>query len=204
VGGPAVPTLKDLRCPTCAGRLAVAPSVDPLTVCLSCAADHRFFVMPEFDTQTRRGAITERFPELEGTPVEAVVTFWLTDARVRPALNEQLAELLRTVVDGRRLKDSPPFSRCAICGEPLTLHEQPDIWVVGLQCKNTHRWASRGGLLFGRVGDARLTLHAELSEDAATQLIRGWLNDRRDLKPQLHKSLRRVLESWPPLRESAS
>jgi len=204
VGSAPVPEAEDLHCPTCAGQLAVTPSADPLAVCLACAADHRFFVMPVYDTQTRHDAVTERFAELEGKPTETVATFWLSDTRARPALNEQLAELLRTVIEGRRLKERPTFSHCPICGERLTHYEQPDIWVAGLQCQNTHQWVLRGGRLFGRVGDARLTLHAELSDEMASQLIRAWLNDGRDLKPQLHESVRRVLESWPPLRDSAS
>ena len=203
MGAATSPELGKLHCPTCGEPLAVTPSADPLATCLACSADHRFFVMPERRTQSGDAALM-RLPGLDEKPPKAVAAFWLSDRKARSALNEQLAELLRTVIDSRRLKHAPSFWRCPICGEGLSEYEQPDIWIQELRCVNSHVWASRGGRLEDISGDARLTLHAELAEDVTRQLMIGWLKDRHELKPQLHASVRRVFESWLSERDNAS
>jgi hypothetical protein len=200
-----MPEVNELRCPTCGDALAASPCADHLALCLSCSAGHRFFVIPEsppaVETPT---AASMQLPRLSGKSPEVVAAFWLSDDEARSLLNEQLAELLRAIIENRRVPNEPSFSRCPLCGDALCEYEQPDIWVQGLRCSNSHSWASRGSRLYGIAGGTRFTLHAELSDMTVAQLIAGWLQGNRALDSQLHDSVRRVLESWPLFGKSAT
>ena len=134
-------------------------------------------------------------PQLNGQSPEAVASFWLSDPSARSFLNEQLGVLLRAILENRQVPDEPSFSYCPLCAEALSEYEQPDIWVVGLRCRNAHSWFSREGRLHGTVDGRRFTLYAEASDATIAQLIAGWLEGKPQLEPQLHPSVRRVLQS---------
>lgn len=189
-----LPDVTDLRCPGCARALARAQCADPLAVCLSCPAGHRFFLPPVSPpaADTSRAA-TLHLPDLEGRSPRAVAAFWLSNPAARSVLNGQLADLLRVVLEDRRVTDVPAFSFCPLCGEALAEYEQPDIWVVGLRCVKAHAWASRGGRLEGVFGGSGLSLHSEAPDSTVARLVAGWLRGNPHLEPQLHESVRRVL-----------
>jgi hypothetical protein len=189
-----VPASNELRCPACRGALATAPCADPLAKCLSCSAGHRFFLAPESQAADTARAPSLRFPHLDGQPPRTVAAFWLSDPSARSALNEQLAELLRAILEDRRVAAAPEFSYCPLCGEALSEHEQSDVWMVSLRCPNAHDWDSRGGRLFGVVGGSRFTLHAEAPDSTIARLVAGWLGGNPHLEPQLNESVRQVLK----------
>jgi hypothetical protein len=200
-----LPEPLDWRCPACREALVASECADPFAACISCSAGHRFFVMPESplagETASAAGM---HFPQLEGQPVEVVAAFWLAESAARSALNEQLAELLRIIIENRRVSIELPFSYCPVCGDELSEYQQPDIWVQGLRCSQGHSWASRGGRLFSIVAGARLRLHAEPSDATVARLIVGWLKGKPRLDPQLHESVRRALGRSPLSPKSAA
>jgi hypothetical protein len=122
-----------------------------------------------------------------------VASFWLHDPAAREVLNEQLAELLRVIVEGRDVSAEAEFAYCLVCGSPFTKYDQDDIWVQGLRCDQEHLWVVRGGRLFCSFLGQPFGLHSEPSEHVVKQLVRGWLNQNPLLEPQLHESVRRVL-----------
>ncbi len=191
-----LPEWGQLWCPACRRPLTGAQCVDPFARCLACSAGHRFFVTPEAPpaADTSRAASIS-LPQLEDMSPLAIAAFWLSDPEARSVLNEQLAELLRAILEDRRILSQPSFSHCPLCGEVLLEHEQPDIWVVGLRCSNGHAWASRGGGLGGFLSGSRFSLHAEAPDSTVAQLIAGWLKGNPQLQRQLHSSVRRVLET---------
>ena len=205
MGAARSPEQLKLHCPTCGDELVPSRSGDPLALCLACRAKHRFFIMPKPPSAAATSnAASMRLPHLAGRSPDAVSAFWLSDKAARSVLNEQLAELLRVAVENRRVPYESAFVQCPLCGERLAEYEQPDVWVQGLRCPNSHSWASRGSRLYGMAQGSRLTLHGELSDTTIAQLIQGWLKGNRALDSQLHDSVRRVLESSPLLRERAS
>ena len=181
-------------CPSCRGELSPSATVDPFAVCLSCPTGHRFFVMPEAPLALETAkASSSRFPELEHREPQQVATFWLSDPAARSILNEQLAELLRIILEASARSDSLRFSYCPICGGALSEYEQPDIWVRGLRCSEGHAWAERGGRLGCVLAGIRVGLCAEPSEAVVRQLVSGWLNGNPHLDSNLHDSVRQVL-----------
>jgi len=184
------------HCPSCGGGLTRSVTADPWAICLSCPADHRFFVMPAapLALETARAA-SAHFPELEGRQPAEIASFWLSDPFCRSILNEQLAELLRAILEARPRSDSPRFLRCPLCGTELSEYDQPDVWVRGLRCARDHTWAERGGRLDGVVTSAPFSLRAEPSDGVVRQLVAGWLSGNPQLGSDLHESVRNVLAS---------
>ena len=189
--------LAECYCPECGGDLAPAKTVDPWAICLSCQAGHRFFVMPEPPHYGEGAeASSAQFPQLKGKGPEAVATFWLTDPAARSMLNEQLAELLRVILEASSVSASLSFSYCPFCGGALTEYEQPDIWVRGLRCPSNHSWAERGGRLSCLLRGFAYRIHTELSDKVARQAVSAWLGGNPHLDPNLHESVRWVLADW--------
>jgi hypothetical protein len=168
-----------------------------MAVCLACPAGHRFFVMPEgpLAVETAKAA-SAQFPELEHLRPEQVAAFWLSDSVARSILNEQLAELLRVILEARSRSNSLHFSYCPICGGGLSEYVQPDIWVRGLRCSQGHSWAERGGRLGCALGSTRFGLCAEPSESVVRQLVSCWLKGNPQLDTNLHRSVRQVLAAY--------
>jgi hypothetical protein len=189
----------EIHCPSCGDHLVQRKSADPWAICLICNRDHRFFIMPQSPlaafTATAAG-IT--FPEIDGLSTPAIASFWLSDARARSVLNDQLALLLRAIVESRSILDEPDFSFCLICGEVLEEYERPlDLYMKGLRCQSGHRWALRGGRLISAMETVELGLQAEYSDAVVSQLIAAWLRRDPHLEPNLHDSLRQVLLRSP-------
>ena len=196
----------ELHCPSCGDHLVSRKSADPWAICLVCSRDHRFFIMPPGPlaafTATAAG-IT--LPEIGGLSTLAIASFWLSDPRARWVLNDQLAILLRAIVESRRILDEPHFSFCPICGEAVEEYERPlDLYMRGLRCQNDHRWALRGGRLFSTMETVTLELQAEYSDAVVSQLIAAWLKRDPHLEPNLHDSVRQVLLSSPLCPQGAT
>jgi len=187
---------EECYCPSCGSILRPIETVDPWAVCLSCTADHRFFVLPTpplaADSATAASAC---FPQATGQDFDAVAYFWLSESEARSILNEQLAELLRVILEGRSLSKKLPFLHCPICSGPLSAYEQPDIWVQGLCCPEGHTWASRGGRLMCVFGRDHFILHREPSDEVVRQLVVGWLKGFPVTDSNLPESVRAVLRN---------
>jgi hypothetical protein len=185
-------------CPSCGNYLAPGKCADPWAICLVCKHGHRFFILPEPPLAVHSTtAASLNFPEINNRPPEVIASFWLSEPTARSALNEQLAQLLRAILEARHVLDEPCFSFCPICGETLAEYDQRDNWVQGLCCTGGHPWALRGGRLFSVIGGIHLELHAEAPDPVISQLIAGWLKGSPDFESTLHESIRRVLTSSP-------
>jgi len=183
-------------CPSCGKLLVSARCLDPWAISLVCLGSHRFFVMPETPLAWQTAmAASLPLPHLDSWAPQDVASFWLADPTVRPMLNEQLAQLLRTILEARQVSDNPNFSFCPLCGGPLAEYEQPDIWVRGLRCLNGHSWAERGGCIYCKIDGVLFRLHAEDPDKTTSQLIAAWLKRHPHLDTNLHESVRRVLLS---------
>jgi len=183
-----------MHCLACASRLDLLECVDPFAACLSCINGHRYFALPEspLATDVERASSIE-LPGLQGLSPEGIASFWLSDSSARASLNEQLAILLRVFLEGRHLPSEPPLSFCPSCGDALEAFEQPNIWVQAVRCASRHEWASRGSRICGFFHQSWVVLQSEPSDTVVAELVRGWLKGRPELDPQLHKSLRSVL-----------
>jgi len=139
MGAARSPEQLKLHCPTCGDELVPSRSGDPLVLCLACRAKHRFFIVPKPPSAAATSnAASMRLPHLAGQSPDTVAAFWLSDKAARSVLNEQLAELLRVAVENRRVPYDTSFVQCPLCGERLAEYEQPDVWVQGLRCPNSH------------------------------------------------------------------
>ena len=191
--------LVELHCPSCADHLVPRKSADPWALCLVCNRDHRFFIMPPGPLAAFTAtAASITLPEISGPSTPAIASFWLSDPRTRWVLNEQLALLLRAIIESRRISDEPRFSFCPICGAALEEYERPlDLYMKGLRCQSDHLWALRGGRLLSATVTVKLELQGEYSDAVVSQLIASWLKRDPHLEPNLHDSVRQVLLSSP-------
>jgi hypothetical protein len=198
--------MPSLHCPACGQPLHAAPCADPRTTCLFCPRDHRYFVLPEERPLAQESATASaaKFPVLAGKPPAEVASFWLSDPHARSILNEQLAELLRTILDGRTAAAEHDPCYCPRCARPLSDHEPPDAWIWAFRCSRGHRWHYRSRALWavpgrrpaGSDAPAEIKLHEEMTKATAVQLVKCWLNGNRLLASNLHKSVARVLNRW--------
>jgi hypothetical protein len=137
-------------------------------------------------------------PEIGRLSTPAIASFWLSDPRARSVLNDQLALILRAIIESRRILDEPYFSFCPICADALEEYDRPlDLYMKGLRCQRDHCWALRGGRLFSAMEAVKLELQAEYSDAVLSQLIAAWLKRDRHLETNLHDSVRQVLLSSP-------
>ena len=185
-------------CPSCGRQLVLSKCADPWAVCLICEDGQRFFVLPEAPNAADSArAASLHFPQISGLSVEAIASFWLSQPVARSKLNQQLARILRAILEARSVLDQPRFSFCPICGRTFEGCDHSDIWAKELRCRSGHSWALRGFSLFAMIGATRLELQAEYTNAVISQLIANWLKGNSYLEPNLHESVRRVLISSP-------
>ena len=184
------------HCPSCGKPLTLNQCSDSRAICLVCTNDHRFYVLPDapLAAESAKAGLMQ-LPQLKSAPPEAIASYWLSDPAARFILNEQLADLLRTILDAHVAPCDPEFSFCPFCGLAFAEFEQPDIWVRGLACSDGHVFSTRGNKLATTVDGKRLTFHSEHSFAAMKALITGWLKPDPRLEAQLHESIRFVLLS---------
>jgi hypothetical protein len=183
-------------CPTCGARVSQVSSYDPFAICFMCPSEHRFFVMPEptYSMGTPK-ATSVSFPDLKGQTPQQVASFWLSDATARGFLNEQLAMLLRVILEGSARVDALRFLYCPVCGDSL-IRDGGDAWVDGYRCARGHRWGERGGRLGCPIGPGSpFGLCAEPTRSVVEFLISAWLRGGRELDAQLDSSVREVFAS---------
>jgi hypothetical protein len=192
-------------CPDCGDVLAEISCEDPLTLCLACKSDHRFFIMPKAiqvtldqykDIGIELSAI--KVPASSCNSIDSVASFWLLQTEHRDLLNSQLAEMLRAILDrthhNRKIREPLHFRWCPICKSKLSEFEQMDVWVQGLKCSHEHTFYLRCGWLAG--SGIELVLTAELTDSILNNLIKGWLKPSPYLDPLLPLSIRQVFEKF--------
>lgn len=187
----------EIHCPSCGDHLIPGTCADPFAICLVCNHDHRFFIMPPAPLAAITATVAGMsFPELSSLSTSSIASFWLSDPRARWVLNDQLAQLLRAIVESRRVLDEPHVSFCPICGETLAGYDWPfDCYHQGLGRQNGHRWALRGSRFSSAMETLSLELHAEYTDAVVSQLIAAWLKRDARLEQNLHDSIRKVLLS---------
>lgn len=172
------------------------PCIDPWALGLSCDAGHRWFVEPHVDARDSAKAAAARFPELDALAPADVASFWLGEPRARTILNEQVAQLLRTILEGTAPEHVAPAAFCALCASRLAPAEVPGTGLHGLSCDGGHVWMeARLGLHNVQSLGEELVLRPELSLQATTNLVRWWATPNPRLDSNMHESIRRVLAS---------
>lgn len=185
-------------CPSCGHPFGGGKCADPWSICLVCESEHRFFVMPEGPLAYESSAASSlHLPQLRDLPVDAIASYWLSEPMVRLKLNLQLAQILRGILDGRRLSNEPRYSFCPLCGGGLSDYQTGDMWLHWFRCSVGHAWGLRGGELRSQIDGAWFKLHAEFSDETTKALITDWLKGDPLLNTNLHESVRRVLLSSP-------
>ncbi|QWV93567.1 hypothetical protein KP004_20810 [Geomonas oryzisoli] len=76
---------------------------------------------------------------------------WLTNARLRDHLNDNLAGILRFLLDHENgkaeTKEPLKYTYCPSCGEKLgDVTPEEELYETVLKCKNSHTFLSRGGM----------------------------------------------------------
>ena len=170
---------------------------DPFSMSLACQGGHRLFLMPQGPSATESArAATANYPELENLDTAQVAEFWLADPTARTLLNQQLAELLRGILEGHFPPAPLTLAFCPICATKLVPSGGGDGWTQGLRCSRDHRWEHRGSQITYVRGTRAFTLITEPSEGVAHQLASGWLEGNPAMDTNLHLSVRRVLEHY--------
>lgn len=183
------------HCPACAEPLATAHSVDPWVLCLSCPSGHRFFIEPTVSARASATAASAHFPELDNAEVGMVAAFWLTDARARSVLNQQVAQMLRAIVEERAPEHTPTTSYCPICAAALLEGGISIVERIGLACSARHEWVRLMHGLSAVSAQQSFVLYPEMSRQAMINLVHAWLEGTGELpfSGNLPDSVRAVL-----------
>ena len=177
---------------------------DPYAIDLVCRKGHHFFIMPEPPLALESAkAASFSFPESERRSSEAIISCWLSNPAARAMLDEQLAMILRSIAQGRRVSGESQFSFCPLCGGELSEYEQENIYVQGLKCPSGHNWSLRGVYFCAATAGTKVGLHAEHCDSALCDLISTWLKAEPLLDRQLHETVRRVLSEYVCDRKEA-
>lgn len=195
------PTPHPVHCPACGKTMDAIPTADPFAVCLSCSSQHRFFILPDPPGAAESAcAATLTVPVSSETAPFAVAEYWLSNPIARSVLNSQLAEILRSLVDGWRLASELEVERCPHCAGILRALQPTDNWVSRAECQSGHEWFMRGGRIW-EEREPHLELKSELSVALLDRLIIAWLTDPR-LEPenQVHASIRSALQQFAFVR----
>jgi hypothetical protein len=186
-----------LFCTACGKALKRLPPDDPWAYDLGCAADHRFFMMlggPSASVAAKAEALAA--PELAKLDDEAVIRRWLTDEKLRPMLDNELARLIARIGGKRRVPEAPTFTLCPLHAQAMRVEFHNDPQTRGFQCPKGHDLAERYRKLWFKTEGHAVALSAEYSDAELREIVDRWLGPDVALQAKLHPSLREALESF--------
>ena len=186
-----------MYCPKCQSMLRDHSLLDPKLKGYICANGHVFYT-----TVVEQGVIPQAHtiqpPEIDDDI--QVLKFWLTDARARERVPDQLALACRRIIEivetDRRVEAvNEPFAFCPTCAEKLANIDSDDVYMSLLGCSNAHRFWWRG-MIMHHDGDVGRTLSTELDDEHLLTLIAFYTSDDRMIRPYVHPQLRAVLNRF--------
>lgn len=193
------PTHGHWFCAVCGTHAAPASSEDPWADMLRCEQGHRCLTgQPAFPASATETAASRVWPGLLAKPLEDIARFWLADPSARSVLNEDLATILRTFLDGAFAYRFEPHY-CPLCGLSLVRSEEEDsLWLKALRCKADHACDVRGSRITSVINGEILAFEFEPSPHRLREMATGWLQPRQQhraiLDANLHESVRLVLQ----------
>lgn len=192
--------LNSLKCPSCKADLNKHEIIDIFELGLSCKNNHRFYVEIRIplSTNTENCAVIE-WPLANDNEL-VVIQSWLTDFNLRSKLNNQLANIIRRILEIKSKKinienNYEVFKYCIFCSNELSEFQQNDVWVKGLECIKHHRFLVRNGLGF-QVNGYSLKLQDDMSNSILVNLVEAWLRPNKFLEKQLHEQIKRILKDF--------
>lgn len=189
-------------CPTCRSELNPYSLKDAYLQGLSCLNEHYFFKTCQDVLSTESIKASKMSSPASGNEKDIdVIEYWLTDNKARATLNNQIAVILRRIYeilkDNRHIPyNDKVFVFCPLCRMPLEMFDQPDIWVRGKRCNNSHEFYERGGTVNFSFQGKRENLSEEMSDKTLLFLIDGWLKSNRLLEEQLHGEVKKILTKF--------
>ena len=141
-------------------------------------------------------------PKFNEKNASEIIEYWLTNEEARAKLNTQIAVMIRRIyeISTHKKHISKPvnaFTLCTICNNELRKYEQPDIWVVGKKCSQSHEFAERGNAIHFFYSGIVVELSTEMSDDSVSWLANQWLKEKnKQMKLQLNKELVAVLKIY--------
>jgi len=191
-------------CPTCGDEFGPYPLMDIYLKGYSCANGHYFYSeIKKVLAVDSAKAQSFPSPKFNGENDGEIIEYWLTNEEARSKLNTQIAVIIRRIHEITKQKKHiskqvNAFTRCTICNNELIKYEQPDIWVVGKKCSQSHEVAERGNAIHFFHSGELVELSAEMSDDLVLWLSKQWLKDKsnKHMKTQLNKEIIGLLDKY--------
>jgi len=156
-------------CPHCKSTLSKYEIIDPYSVGLKCANNHKFHI------ETQQNEFYEKNLKVDKDTSLQIAKEWLVNTEFRKNIQSQVAEILRKYVEqaetkGQRTGEPDILNNyCPVCSLALKEFKQDDVWVVGLKCANEHNFYSRNGLTYQNS-----TLKPDINEATFEFLINNY------------------------------
>lgn len=195
-------------CPTCGAELTPYSLIDIHLSGLSCQNKHYFY-------ETNKDVLSVdslRVKEIKKTASKnkndlELIEYWLTEKEARSVINDQIAVILRRIYEiikeQRHIHyEKSVFVLCPICRGKLETFKQPDVWVEGLKCNNSHKYYERGDTIRFKVHDILRNLSKEMSDETVLFLVDGWLKENSLSDTQLHDDMKRIMKKYKKQMET--
>lgn len=185
-------------CPSCGEKLDKIKIIDIHAEGFKCANGHFLNLLKdEVYTWQTMGSYLELKSGKEAP--EEVLKEWLSNPLLRDHLNDNLAGIIRFILDKRvekqKAKEPNRHAYCPTCGEKLKDVATDDLYVAILKCKNDHTFVSRGGL---RGAGSELKggiLEFDYDEKYFQMSFKSWMEDKHFAEYFPHE-LRYTLRSF--------
>lgn len=167
-------------CPICKGSLFSRDSADIFVLLLHCSSDHQFHV-PQKRVLTNDTGRKYRKLSFDSNDKTLTIKKWLSDPTYRSHLNDQMAEILRLLLESNETAYNKPAQKergilyCPFCGEEVKrqrLLDNLDIYSQELKCVKGHNFTYRNCLMVHEGNE-----HLELCQDMDFDFLIKCAND---------------------------
>ncbi|MEN6319298.1 MAG: hypothetical protein ABFD82_11155 [Syntrophaceae bacterium] len=168
-------------CPSCGKKLEKVDIIDANADGYKCENGHCLHSLKQevYTAQTMGSYLALKSGK---ESPEDIFREWLSNPGLRSHLNDNLANVLRFILETRNGKQNAaePYSYdyCTTCGEKLQDVPSDDLYVAILKCANDHTFLSRGGLR--SVGGDRKTgiFSFDYDEKYFQMSYKSWLENK--------------------------
>ena len=188
-----------MYCPQCGASLRTRSLLDPKASGYGCENGHLFYelIAPQVGLIPTADTIS---PPAIANEID-VLTFWLTDARARERVPDQLAQLSRRLIEhaeGRRyggLGDAA-VDYCPQCAGVQSPIASSDPYMSLRRCDQGHELWWRGRMFHFTQDGVRITMYAEHTDAYLPRMLEYYTTDHELLAPYVHPQLRGALKTF--------
>jgi predicted RNA-binding Zn-ribbon protein involved in translation (DUF1610 family) len=181
-------------CPSCGKQLEKVEIVDVHAKGYKCENGHYLHSLQDVYTGQTMGSYLDLKSDKDA-PAD-ILKEWLSNFRLRDHLNDNLANIIRVILDTKDGKQSATeqyrYDYCPTCGDKFQNVPTDDLYVAILKCGHEHTFLSRGGLR--SASDPMTAISFDYDKKYFEMSYESWMEDKNYQEYFPHE-LKRALQT---------